>query len=65
MLTEKNRELDGISSGGDSAAIMDISKEIGKLQQEIDELFERLEIATDRDEEIVALYETKLQEIDG
>jgi len=35
------------------------------VQQEIDALFERLEIATEADEEIVAKYELKLQEIDA
>jgi len=43
---------------------MEYSKEVGLVQQEIDALFEKLEIASEIDEEIVAKYEVKLQEID-
>jgi len=43
---------------------MEMSKEVGLVQQEIDALFERLEIASELDEEIVAKYEEKLLEID-
>ena len=43
---------------------MEKSKEVGLVQQEIDALFERLEVATEKDDEIVARYELKLQEID-
>jgi len=65
LLVDKNKELESISNSGDSSAIMDISKEVGKLQQMIDELFERLEVATDKDDEIVAKYELKLEQIDA
>jgi len=42
-----------------------MSKEVGLVQQEIDALFEKLEIASEIDEEIVAKYEEKLLEIDA
>jgi ATP-binding cassette subfamily F protein 3 len=60
----KNEALTEASNKGDNDAIMEISKEVGVMQQEIDALFERLEIATELDEEIVARYEVKLEEID-
>jgi uncharacterized protein len=43
---------------------MELSKELGALQQQVDEWFERLEAATLEDEAIVEMYEEKLQEID-
>ena len=61
----KNEALDKASNAGDNDAIMELSKEVGLVQQEVDALFERLEVATELDEEIVAEYEIKLQEIDG
>ncbi len=60
----KNEALDKASNSGDNDAIMELSKEVGLVQQEIDALFEKLEIASEIDEEIVAKYELKLQEID-
>ena len=42
---------------------MEISKEIGELQQQVDELFEKLEIASEREEEITAKYEVLFQEL--
>ena len=44
---------------------MEMSKEVGHVQQKIDALFEKLEIATEADEEIVARFELKLEEIDA
>jgi ATP-binding cassette subfamily F protein 3 len=60
----KNELLMEASNKGDNDAIMEYSKEVGLVQQEIDALFEKLEIASEIDEEIVARYELKLQEID-
>ena len=60
----KNEALTEASNKRDNDAIMEMSKEVGLVQQKIDALFERLEIATEADEEIVAKYELKLQEID-
>jgi len=61
----KNEVLEKASNAGDNDAIMEHSKEVGLVQQEIDALFERLEIASELDEEIVAKYEEKLLEIDA
>ncbi len=64
-LEVKNAALEQASNDGDNAAIMELSREVGLVQQEVDDLFERLEIATEKDEEIVAEYELKLEEIDA
>ena len=64
-LAAKNEELEKASTSGDNAAMMELSKEVGLVQQEVDALFERLEIATEKDDEIVAEYELKLEEIDA
>jgi len=58
-----NEALTTASNIGDNDAIMEYSKEAGKVQQEIDELFQKLEIATELDDKIVQKYELKLQEI--
>ena len=61
----KNEALEKASNSGDNDVIMELSKEVGLVQQEIDALFERLEIATEKDDEIVAEYDIKLEEIDA
>jgi len=61
----KNEALTEASNRGDNDAIMEHSKEVGLVQQEIDALFEKLEIASEKDEAIVAEYEEKLLEIDA
>ncbi len=61
----KNEALTEASNSADNDAIMALSKEVGLIQQEIDALFERLETATEKDEEIMARYEERLQEIDA
>jgi len=63
-MTLKNEALEKASLSGDNSAIMELSKEVGALQQQVDEWFERLEAATLEDEAIVEMYEKKLQEID-
>ena len=65
QLEAKNAELEKASNSGDNSAIMELSREVGLVQQEVDALFERLEIATEKDDEIVAEYELKLEEIDA
>ncbi len=64
-LAAKNGELEKASNSGDNSAIMELSHEVGLIQQEVDALFERLEVATEKDDEIVARYELKLEEIDA
>ena len=61
----KNEALTAASNAGNNDEIMALSKEVGLLQQEIDDLFERLETATVFDDEIVAEYELKLEAIDA
>lgn len=61
----KNEALTEASNSGNNDLIMEMSKEVGLVQQEIDAFFERLEIASELDDEIVARYEEKLQEIDA
>jgi len=61
----QNEALTLASNSGDNDKIMELSKEVGLVQQEIDDLFERLEIATEKDDDIVAEYELKLEEIDN
>ena len=61
----KNVDLDKASNSGENDLIMELSKEVGLVQQEIDAFFERLEIASEIDEDIVTEYEEKLLEIDA
>jgi len=61
----KNESLSAASNSGDNDVIMELSKEVGLVQQEIDAYFERLEVASLKDEEIVAEYDLKLEEIDA
>ena len=61
----KNEALEKASSSGDNDVIMELSKEVGLIQQDIDAYFERLEIATEKDDEIMAEYDIKLEEIDA
>ena len=60
----KNEALEKASLSGDNSAIMELSKEVGALRQQVDEWFERLEAATLEDEAIVEMYGEKFQEID-
>jgi ATP-binding cassette subfamily F protein 3 len=64
-MAERNEALDKASLSGDNSAIMELSKEVGLLQQQVDEWFERLESASLEDEEIVAEYEEKLVALDA
>jgi len=65
QLKIKNEALEKASNAGNNDDIMELSKEVGLVQQEVDALFERLEVATEKDDEIVAEYELKLEEIDA
>jgi len=63
-IAEKNKLLAEVSQSGDNDAIMTLSRDIGVLQQEVDTLFERLEVAMEQDERLMKEYEKKLEEID-
>ncbi len=60
LLEAQNEVLIEASNSGDSAKILEASQKIGRLQKEIDELFERLEVASDALDEIEAKYAPKL-----
>ncbi|CAA6815723.1 MAG: COG0488: ATPase components of ABC transporters with duplicated ATPase domains [uncultured Sulfurovum sp.] len=57
-----NEKLTMASNAGDNAIIMEASKDVGKLQGEVDDLFERLEIASTALDEIEAKYEALFSE---
>ena len=61
----KNEALEKASNSGDNDIIVELSKEVGPVQQEIDAFFDRLTVATEKDDEIVAEYDLKLEEIDA
>jgi len=61
----KNEALEKASNAGDNDVIMELSKEVGLVQQDIDAYFERLEVASEKDDEIVSEYDLKLEEIDA
>ncbi|HIP61288.1 MAG TPA: hypothetical protein EYG98_01910 [Sulfurovum sp.] len=63
-MIEKNKALVVASNNSDNDSIMELSKEVGILQQEIDGLFERLEIASEKNDEIVLKYDEKLAVLD-
>jgi len=63
-MTVKNKVLDEASRSGNNDAVMEHSKAVGIVQQEIDEYFERLDLATLMDDEILKIFEDKLQELD-
>ncbi|HIP14338.1 MAG TPA: ABC transporter ATP-binding protein, partial [Sulfurimonas autotrophica] len=64
-MTVKNEALEKASNAGDNDVIMELSKEVGLVQQDIDAYFERLEVASEKDDEIVSEYDLKLEEIDA
>ncbi len=61
----ENRLLEEASQNGDNSSMIEHSATLGKLQDEVDRLFDRLEIATEKEEEITAEYEEKLAALDG
>lgn len=60
-----NRLLEEASLQGDNSSMIEHSATLGKLQDEVDRLFDALEIATEKEEEITAEYEEKLAALDG
>ena len=63
-LDEHNAQLTQASNAGDNSKIIELSQTVGKTQNEIDELFERLEIASETLDEIAERYEPKLAELE-
>jgi len=63
-LEEQNENLMNASQSGENSVMIEASQNIGKLQKEIDALFERLEIASDALDEISERYEPQLEELE-
>ncbi len=60
LLDKQNEKLTEASNNGDNSGMIEHAQEVGKIQKEIDELFERLETASDAMDEIAERYEPKL-----
>lgn len=52
----ENEKLIKASESGDNAMIIELSQKIGKIQDDIDGLFERLEIASEALDEVEERY---------
>lgn len=61
LLEEQNSNLTEASNKGDNSAMIEHAQAVGKSHQAIDELFERLEVASDRLDEIVEEYKVALE----
>jgi len=59
-----NKALESASNSADNAGMIEHSKAVAQTQAEIEELFERVEIATEALEEINQKYELKLAELE-
>ena len=64
LLEEENEKLMEASNRGNNAAMIEASQNVGKLQNEIDALFERLEIASEALDEIEEKYAPQLSELE-
>jgi ATP-binding cassette subfamily F protein 3 len=61
---EQNGALEAASNSGDNAAMIEHSKAVAQTQAEIEEMFERVEVATEALEEINVKYDKKLAELE-
>jgi len=59
----ENKRLMDASNSGDNTTMIEASQNIGKLQKEVDELFERLEVASEALDEIEERYAPQLEEL--
>jgi ATP-binding cassette subfamily F protein 3 len=57
LMEEQNDKLMKTSNDGDNSKMIEYSQKIGETQTQIDELFERLEVASDALDEIMEKYE--------
>ena len=64
QLEVENEKLTEASNTGDNSLMIEASQNVGKLQAEVDELFERLEIASERLDEIEEKYAPQLAELE-
>jgi ATP-binding cassette subfamily F protein 3 len=63
-LEVENEKLTQASNSGDNAIMIEASQNVGKLQSEVDALFERLEIASEALDEIEEKYAPQLAELE-
>ncbi|CAA6802684.1 MAG: COG0488: ATPase components of ABC transporters with duplicated ATPase domains, partial [uncultured Sulfurovum sp.] len=63
-LENENQKLIEASNTGDNSIIIEASQSVGKLQKEVDELFERLEIASHAFDEIEKKYLALLDKLE-
>ena len=64
QLEIENKKLLEASNLGDNSLMIEASQKIGTLQKEVDELFERLEIASEALDEIEEKYAPQLEEVE-
>ncbi|DAB40417.1 MAG TPA: ABC transporter ATP-binding protein [Sulfurovum sp. UBA12169] len=64
LLQEQNGALAKASEHGDNSGIMEYSQHIAQTQKEIDNHFEQLEVTSEKYDEIVSHYDTRLQELE-
>ena len=62
-LEAENEKLMEASTSGDNSAMIEASQKVGKLQHEVDELFERLEVASEALDEVEERYAPQLEEL--
>ncbi len=62
-LKVENEKLVKASNTGDNSTMIDASKNVGKVQKEVDDFFERLEVASEALDEIEEKYKLKLNEL--
>ncbi|MCH9740780.1 MAG: ATP-binding cassette domain-containing protein [Epsilonproteobacteria bacterium] len=65
LLEEQNEKLMEASNSGDNAGMIEHSQNVGKTQAQIEELFERLEVASETLDEINERYEIELSRLEG
>ena len=58
-------ELTKASETGDNSTLMEVSQNIGKFEQVVEEKFERLEVVQTELDDLLESYEDKLQELDN
>jgi len=64
QLEEHNQTLTNATNNGNNSQIIEFSQIISKINNEIEECFEKLEVATEKFDEISAKYDTQLAELD-
>ncbi|MDY0195379.1 MAG: ABC-F family ATP-binding cassette domain-containing protein [Sulfurovaceae bacterium] len=64
QLEEHNQTLVNATNNGNNSKIIEVSQTISKINNEIEECFERLATATERFDEISAKYDAQLAELD-